>query len=47
MKILKTIRLILTAIMIGASCIFPVTYKDDTPKDLVEQRDIKEDDKDD
>jgi hypothetical protein len=47
MKIIKTIRLILTAIMLGVSCIFPVTYRDDTPKYPIEQRDIRDDDKDD
>jgi len=42
MKIIKIFRLILTAFMIGFSCILPVPPKDGKPKHMVEQKDPKD-----
>jgi len=43
MKILKILRLILTAMMIGLSVILPVPHKDHPQKHLTEQKDTKDD----
>jgi len=47
MKIIKIVRTILTALMIGFASIFPIYYKDESPKYHTEIIEIKDDDKDD
>ena len=47
MKILKILRLILAAMMIGFSVILPVSHKDDSRKYQMEQKDILDDDTED
>jgi hypothetical protein len=42
MKILKMLRIILAAMMIGLSCIMPDAHKDISTKYRVEQRDPKD-----
>lgn len=44
MKILKILRLILAAAMIGFSVILPGSHKDDPRKHQMEQRDTLDDD---
>jgi len=44
MKILRTLRLLLAAAMIGFSCIFPIPIKDEPPKFQTELRETNEDD---
>ena len=44
MKILKILRIILTAMMIGFSVILPVSHKDDSQKHQMEQKDTLDDD---
>ena len=43
MKILKMLRLILVAIMIGFSCIMPDAHSDVSTKYLIEQKDTEDD----
>jgi hypothetical protein len=47
MKILKMLRLILAAMMIGFSCIMPDAHKDFTTKYVIEQKDTKDDEPED
>jgi len=42
MKLLRKLRLVLAAIMIGLSCIMPMAHKDHSNTYRIEQRDPKD-----